>query len=825
MDSLYGGHAGVSFVLKASFKSVEAMETEFRKGASYRDVWYGEYCLIDTPNKNDKDNGKVYQRDVPSNNNASGAKYIGQIVGPSSGTPYFQMMEIDKIFEQVDGEDFDENTTYVRFPTGYDEAKNKYVTSNSKSDISKLYKRTFAAPSQGLVPGKKTDGTFNDSIRYTWLNIRKDNADADSWFYVGFEVPYLVEEFSASNVSPYSADGSLDSKRNVSVTRVDDQNHPYYGKWDIKIPHGIKGDTLRNLRVVAIQKSTETGNVVVDGYNAYPASQIYLPSAITKKPDGTVMVSSDASKRLSSVYTDANIDNNHSSHPLVLVLDFYAYDNNQNPTPYMIYVGDYNMIDDVIVANDGTVTVNYTNREQYRRDRLIKWVNAVSLNTSNGLFTMSFNNGTPDYTTTLEWVKNITIASNGLVHLDKTENSADLPEKLTWVKAASLDENTGNFSLSFNNNDKVANISKTLVWVRNLTVADNGDVSITKTDGQNQSGTSTKIATIKWVNSISLSDDGSLTFNFNTGSNTTFTGAIERVVSESVSGDGVITQTLNTKTNGVANTRTIKGISGNSNTDANGVFHLKAISSVGLNNSSVDSSGKVSVTYNWDKSSKVTQEIGSSLNFVADSTIRGNNYAGNDKDWHLLVLYSSPDKRPANGGTAKVQTLTTGSLQGTWVRGVYNSQGILDSTHWWKDFGSVKSESGVLVGLNITGTLSSNASIISELNQTYPYGLGFDANGNATNSDLTGKVVVYTKGDVPKMFAFDYTKDANGAYSKKWFFLGSVGESKSSDAILAPESGVPSVVDKVGEDGLVFSYESVAEASAYPDYWASTYAK
>lgn len=84
---------------------------------------------------------------------------------------------------------------------------------------------------------------------------------------------------------------------------------------------------------------------------------------------------------------------------------------------------------------------------------------------------------------------------------------------------------------------------------------------------------------------------------------------------------------------------------------------------------------------------------------------------------------------------------------------------------------------------------------------------------------------MYTRGDVQKMFAFDYTKDANGAYSKKWFFLGSVGESKSSGAVLAAESNVSSVIDKVGEDGLVFSYESVAEANAYPSYWASTYVK
>ena len=107
MDSLYGGHAGVSFIIKASFKSVADMEEKFRAGAAYRDVWYGEYCLIDTPNKNDADNGKIYQRDIATSNNASGKKYIGQIVGPSSGTPYFQMNtieEVEKISKEKLGE-------------------------------------------------------------------------------------------------------------------------------------------------------------------------------------------------------------------------------------------------------------------------------------------------------------------------------------------------------------------------------------------------------------------------------------------------------------------------------------------------------------------------------------------------------------------------------------------------------------------------------------------------------------------------------------------------------------------------------------------------
>ena len=62
MDSLYGGHQGNSFVLRSAFQSYADMVTAFKQGPAYTGVWYNEYCILDTPNKNDKDNGKIYQR-------------------------------------------------------------------------------------------------------------------------------------------------------------------------------------------------------------------------------------------------------------------------------------------------------------------------------------------------------------------------------------------------------------------------------------------------------------------------------------------------------------------------------------------------------------------------------------------------------------------------------------------------------------------------------------------------------------------------------------------------------------------------------------------
>ena len=68
MDSLYGGHEGASFVIKASFSSVDEMKQKFLQGSNFTEVWYGEYCLISTKNKNHPDNGKVFRRGLDYQN-------------------------------------------------------------------------------------------------------------------------------------------------------------------------------------------------------------------------------------------------------------------------------------------------------------------------------------------------------------------------------------------------------------------------------------------------------------------------------------------------------------------------------------------------------------------------------------------------------------------------------------------------------------------------------------------------------------------------------------------------------------------------------------
>ena len=50
----------------------------------------------------------------------------------------------------------------------------------------------------------------------------------------------------------------------------------------------------------------------------------------------------------------------------------------------MIYLGDFNIIDDVEVAEDGTLTIGYTHNSDSVFTNKVKWIKQVTLTTGNG---------------------------------------------------------------------------------------------------------------------------------------------------------------------------------------------------------------------------------------------------------------------------------------------------------------------------------------------------------------------------------------------------------------------------------------------------------
>lgn len=378
-NSFYGGRRGASFVIVKKFASISDMVAAFSQGGSYKTVNYDEYVLIDTVSKNDTDNGKIFRRGYEYNNEMGGAIYTGQIVGPAGYSPHVELKTIAEV-EAVQERD---NFTYRRGTGSY-------------------------ALNENLVPGKYVDNTlikYNDKITWAYCSVRDEN-EADTTVHIGFKFPYTVIEYEANSVNPYynrSNNTSNFINENL-VERIDDETHPFYEKWHINIPKGIKGDALKNLRV----------QVATTAIEEYDGQQ-------------------------------DDISNGRK----ILVYNYYDYSASENPTPKQIYLGDYNMISSINLADDGTLTIDYTHDDTITYTKKIKWINSITLNRNDGRLKIQYNDGT-EYNAQLVYPSDLSVntgdtegAENQKLHVTYTDGTGkDIGNPINYIMRTACNINT-----------------------------------------------------------------------------------------------------------------------------------------------------------------------------------------------------------------------------------------------------------------------------------------------------------------------------------------------------------------------------------------------
>lgn len=287
-NSFYGGRRGASFVIAKRYSTIAEMVAAFSQGGDYKTVNYDEYVLIDTENKNNQDNGKIYRRGYEYNNSMGGAVYEGQIVGPAGMAPHTEMHTIDEVEQIQEREGFE-------------------------------YRRgrgSYGLVGENLIPGKYVEAgsgiiKYNDEINWVYCSVKDENSH-ESTAHIGFKFPYTIIDYTTTSVSPYI---NGDYEDTSAATRIDNGQHPFYEKWNISIPKGIKGDTFKNFRVMVADNSIESYSGQAD-----------------------------------------DIANDRQ----VLVYDYYIYDNKENGQVKTYYVGDYNKIQDITVSSTGLVTIEYT---------------------------------------------------------------------------------------------------------------------------------------------------------------------------------------------------------------------------------------------------------------------------------------------------------------------------------------------------------------------------------------------------------------------------------------------------------------------------------
>lgn len=488
-NSFYGGRRGASFTIVKSFSTVQDMAQNFRN-SSYSTVKFDQYVIIDTNNKNNPDNGKIFKRGYGFNSgktiqwynestgrtesiDAGGAEYIGKIGGSTGTTPQLIL-------------------------STYTDVLNKRQTQNWQEQRNT---GSYSLANANLVPGK-SGNTFNDTIDWCSLSMRDPDLN-DAIAYIGFKVPYLINDFITEQVEPYNNSGNYADMS--SAQREDDGTHPFYHKWKVKIPKGIKGDSLRNLRLIV------------------PTNQmsIFTPGTTTLYP---------------------NFADDVTNHRQILVYDYYVFDEKNNPTPITYYLGAVNSITGLSVDEHGGLTVNYSGIAPTVYPNMIRWIDEIIFNkdiqgnNSPGHLIIKYNtldeNNNQQYVDGLfDYVKGISFADDGTITVEKVQSgNQTLSEKAKWIDDISLntthyDTNEGKMTISYNTGDDFV---ADLKWVNGLQVGSNGTLILKYAGGGSSApvkDSNNNNVVLRYIDSISLdttqggADQGKLIVNYNTGTN------------------------------------------------------------------------------------------------------------------------------------------------------------------------------------------------------------------------------------------------------------------------------------------------------------------
>ncbi|AXF52530.1 MAG: putative outer membrane protein [Caudoviricetes sp.] len=797
MESFYGGRRGASFVLVRSFSTVQEMINNFKKGLEYREVDYDEYVLINTVSRNNLDNGKIYRRGRDYSNSLGGAEYIGTIVGPGGKSPMLSLTTINDV-------------------------KNKYQTAN-RDEVNSFTEGSYI-PSNGLVPGKTSSGQYNDSIKWASCSISLPNGESVE-AYIGFEIPYLVVDYSADSVDPYyhRSNATENFTNQQLVDRIDDKTHPFYANWNIKIPKGIKGDTFKNFRVITASNSIQD---------------------YTGKAD--------------------DVTNQRK----ILVYDYYHYDKNSSGEPVSVYLGDYNMISGMTFNEDGTVSIDYTHDNTVSYNKLVKWIKNVSLNKNTGHFEIEFNfdekDGEPTiYETDLSWVKNINVTEDGIIKLEfSTGEIENLDNKIKWIKDVTLSAD-GSFTVTYND-DTVKSFSKEIKWIDNISLTDkgvftvhynngtpdyitnlkwvrdveleeNGDVTFVYNDDTTKAyekflkiidnvtltekglftvhfnnGSPDYTTNLKWVRDITLDENGDINVNYNDDTNTAYEGYLKTIKEVTLSDKGVFTVKYNNgEPDYTTNLKWVKDvevtekgdITFSYNDDTTNAYekYLKIIKEVSLsdeglftvsfNNESPDyttklkwtkdielrDNGDIEFIYN-DNTSALHEKYVKTIKDVSIETSdeSGEEGTGSQK---VLIEYNTGDTELiGNPLNYIIETAFTPDYHfivyysDPLLRAKIVEEGLAYPKEYkgkndWLDLGSIKDEDGILIGLNILRSDLGDLRADEYLNQNYPEGL---------TGELKGKIVTVGNLEDTKVFyAFNYGLDENENYLG-WYRLGEI---------------------------------------------------
>ena len=293
---------------------------------------------------------------------------------------------------------------------------------------------------------------------------------------IGFQFPYHFFDWEANSISPYEnrTDNTNVFGQSVSYGTLisdEDTSHPFYSDMKLKVPHGIKGDSLKGLKVItgaeySQRRAAEDDTSGITNHSQWIDEDSYVRN---KLPDDT--------------------------NRQILVYEYYDYRNDSNGAKITKYLGDYNMIEEISADDEGSIVIKYTHDDAYTKEKWVTWITGVNLNTDNGILTVTYNNdkinGSNQYTAKLDYITGIEISENGSVtytHSTKSngqshDTSTQTP--LRWIAdfEAPSSGNNNRWQKVYNDGTKAnANLKN----IDNIEIDDNFHLKINYNDGTSQ---------------------------------------------------------------------------------------------------------------------------------------------------------------------------------------------------------------------------------------------------------------------------------------------------------------------------------------------------
>lgn len=470
MSNFYGGRDGKAFVITAFYESIKEMTKDFfgSSARTKKGVGFNDYVLIQTQNRNNPENGRIYKRGLDYNgvsnnkidyynpNNLStgyklndtteayGAEYIGQIVGPAGRPP---ALRITSYTEALDYQ----NIVSLEITLEKDQLLEDYLNEHAPS---------------GLVKGKVYIGGEEVEMESAIAKI------ANSEYYCQWN-PYAeydaetnqpIGSWERFTVAPTISGGKNDSAQMIpaAVINVDDtgtvsvSNEYNSIDWAYFSYRNInEEDTLALLgfrfvtpinyftseSVSAYYKDAIVTHVQDHEDNPFLDHwQLRIPKGIKGDAMTNFRVESIAAQQtgieefVNGVLQPKNFEVNETA----FLCDYYSYDENvegknyvalEQGTKHIIYLGEYEQIAEIAMDADGNLS--FTGTSNYTFNTVLTWVNKCQYNEATGFFTFGLNNSangveTNDFSVNLRTVNQLEMRDQQLYAIyNTTENTEE----------------------------------------------------------------------------------------------------------------------------------------------------------------------------------------------------------------------------------------------------------------------------------------------------------------------------------------------------------------------------------------------------------------